>query len=162
MGQCHSLCVDTLERLSTGKNGSTWREYATRLGYAESYAATLNKAARGVAGAMTGRAENALRVRLGLHPIHALEVPPCPDCGDAHTGRCYGKPAVQVVVLAEDDRIIRKGQPRKRRPTKALRLPPDLWAVLNAERQAAGETWAAYIERMAIDAKTMRTLEGGA
>ena len=154
--QRHSLCLDTVERLATAKNGATWREFAQALGYDKSYAATLNKAARGESGAMTPNAENVLRARLGLAPVYHVEVLPCPDCGAAHTGRCHGKPVAQVVVLAADERIIRKGPKRKRKATKALRIPPDLWAALNAERQAAGVTWAEYIERMAIDARTLQ------
>ena len=43
--------------------------------------------------------ENKMRAALGLEPLPAMiEVPPCPDCGSAHTGRCNGKPVAEVIV----------------------------------------------------------------
>jgi hypothetical protein len=103
----HSLSIDTIETLVSARNGSTWREYAEQLGYAKTYAATLNKAARGVPGAMTPVAENVLRERLGLEPRHYVTVAPCPDCGSAHTGRCHGRPVERVQIIS--------GKPRKNR-----------------------------------------------
>ncbi len=64
----HSLSIDTIETLVSRRNGTTWRAYAEQLGYAKTYAATLNKAAHGIPGAMTQAAENILRERLGLKP----------------------------------------------------------------------------------------------
>ncbi len=111
----HTLSPETVKRLTETKNGATWREFARALQYDESYAATLNKAAHGTPGAMTLQAENILRVRLGLAPVHMIEVPTCPDCGMAHTGRCFGKPVIQVVVLSNEERVVRKGKPRSRK-----------------------------------------------
>lgn len=104
----HHLAIDTLEKLAAVKSGATWRAAATRLGYAPTYAATLNKAARGIPGAMTPAAEDALRARLGLAPVRRVEVSACPDCGDAHVGRCHGRPVVAVVILGPGERVARK------------------------------------------------------
>ena len=36
--------------------------------------------------------ENALRLTLGLDAIlPKIEIPPCPDCGSVHHGRCHGR-----------------------------------------------------------------------
>lgn len=121
----HQLSVDTVEKLVTAKNGQTWRACATALGYEPAYAATLNKAARGVPGAMTLIAENILRARLGLSMLRAVTVTACPDCGSVHTGRCHGRPVVQVVTLTAEERVTRK-------PTKIIRR----WADLSAAELA--------------------------
>ena len=71
---------------------------------------------------MTHKAENILRVKLGLPPVHLMEVAACPDCGAAHVGRCYNKQVIQVVVLSPGERVTaapepapkQAGKPRKR------------------------------------------------
>lgn len=62
----HQLCISTVKTLLERKKDESWRDYAWRLGYARSYAATLNKAARGIPGAMSSEAEAILRERLGI------------------------------------------------------------------------------------------------
>lgn len=48
---------------------------------------------------MSHKTEDRMRIALGLAPLPAMiEVLPCPDCGDAHTGRCNGKPVAEVIV----------------------------------------------------------------
>lgn len=113
--KAHRLCDDTVQRLSAAKT-TTWRGLAQHLGYAPNYAATLCKAARNAPGAMTAEAENVLRLRLGLAPVHHVEVPPCPDCGAVHTGRCHGR-EVKVVPV---------GKPRARRRYFRPCLPVEL------------------------------------
>jgi hypothetical protein len=36
------------------------------------------------------------------------EVLACPDCGDAHTGRCHGKPVTRVQIISAKPRIRRR------------------------------------------------------
>ena len=149
----HNLCPDTISTLLSRRNGTPWRDFAVGLGYEESYAATLNKAARGIPGAMTHKAENILRVKLGLPPVHLMEVAACPDCGEAHVGRCYNKQVIQVVVLAPGERVTahpdpepkRVASPRKpRRPYWRPCLPPEFESVADARRQELGLTWAEF------------------
>ena len=59
---------DTVSTLLEAKCGLSWANLAVSLGYAPSYAATLNRVARRVPGAMSRAAENDLRQRLGLPP----------------------------------------------------------------------------------------------
>lgn len=57
----------TVTALLAAKCSQSWVRLAVALGYAPSYAATLNRVARGV-GSMSRAAENDLRERLGLPP----------------------------------------------------------------------------------------------
>ena len=118
----HNLCPDTISTLLSRRNGTPWRDFAVGLGYEESYAATLNKAARGIPGAMTSAAEDTLRVRLGLAPVRRVEVDACVDCGSVHTGRCHGRPVVSVVALGPGERVTR-------RPARIIRRWRDLPAA---------------------------------
>lgn len=128
----HQLCPDTVAALVAAKNGATWRGVAQALGYPPAYAATLNKAARGIPGALTRAAEDTLRVRLGLAPVRRIEVDACPDCGSVHTGRCHGRPVVAVVILGPGERIARG-------PARIIRrwrdLPAAALAAAIANRQ---------------------------
>ena len=125
----HQLCPDTVAALTAAKNGATWRGVAQALGYPPAYAATLNKAARGIPGALTSAAEDTLRVRLGLAPVRRVEVDACVDCGSVHTGRCHGRPVVSVVALGPGERVTR-------RPTRIIRR----WRDLPAAQLAAAIT----------------------
>lgn len=86
---------------------------------------------------MSRKTENRMRVALGLAPLPALvEVYPCEDCGDVHTGRCNGKPVAAVVTLApgETARITNGTKyKRKRKKDWAVRLPLDLRAECEAQ-----------------------------
>lgn len=106
MTVCHVVDVETVKSLAECKNGS-WRSTAVKLGYAPGYAATLCDVARGKPGAISREGENVLRERLGLAPRHYITVPPCPDCGSAHTGRCHNRPVVRVQIVS--------GRPRNRK-----------------------------------------------
>lgn len=111
----HSLSIDTIETLVSRREGITWREYAEQLGYAKTYAATLNKASRGVPGAMTLAAENILRAKLGLDVIETKPAQVCPSCLAEGRGMivhgegvdCHGKPVARVVIVS--------GKPRNRK-----------------------------------------------
>lgn len=131
----HQVSLDTVETLATGKNGASWRAYAQRLGYEESYAPTLNQIVRGVPGALTFQAENILRVRLGLAPLRLVEVTTCPDCGLVHTGRCYGKPVVAVVTLGPDEKVTQVGRARTRQRYHRPCLDDAEYAAFLAWRQ---------------------------
>lgn len=135
----HQLCPDTVAALAAAKNGATWRGVAQALGYPPAYAATLNKAARGIPGALTSVAEDTLRVRLGLAPVRRIEVDACPDCGSAHTGRCHGRPVVSVVILGPGERVARKTTQVMRRWAD---LPPRelARAIMNRVPYTAGAT----------------------
>lgn len=136
----HSLSDDTVLALKTAQNGQPWRACAAALGYPENYAATLNQAARGVAGAMTQHAENVLRVRLGLPPIQLLTVPACPDCGQAHVGRCNGKIVVDVVILGPGEQVTPVvAAPTTRKPRPAAHRP----YITDAAKWTAYQLWSA-------------------
>lgn len=103
----------TVKALSRAKNGyKTLDEFAARFRFNVSKG-TLSRALNG--GSVSEWAENDIRAKLSMPPLQTVLVEACPDCGQAHTGRCYGKPIVQVVVLSENERIIRKGAARKRK-----------------------------------------------
>lgn len=106
MTVCHVVDVETVKSLAERKKGS-WRSTAVKLGYAPGYGATLCDVARGKAGSISREGENVLRERLGLAPRHYITVPPCPDCGSAHTGRCHNRPVARVVIVS--------GKPRNRK-----------------------------------------------
>lgn len=106
--------IEALQRLSWAK---THRAKCVALGLPASWRGTIGRI---LYGHMVGLdKENEVRLRLGLpQRVPAMiEVPPCEDCGDVHTGRCNGKPVAAVVV-------------------KAQRTPPPPWlaqAVRNLE-----------------------------
>jgi len=121
----HTPHASTVTALSARRNGLSLRGLARALHYTENFAPTLGDVLNGRAGVITISTENDLRARLGLAPIPApLTVPPCPDCGNVHTGRCHGKPVAQVVCLAPDETVRPGAQPRnpRRTPYGALSL----------------------------------------
>lgn len=163
---CHSVVTNpvmsfmeaTRSAILRRKNGNSWRGLGKDIDVPHGI---LHAIGTGSYEHVSWDTVRKVRVRLGLDdPGAIVSALACPDCGAAHTGRCYNKNVVSVVVLSEHERVTRAGKPRKRKPSKALRLPPDLWAALNAERN--GQTWASYIEQLAIDARTLRAMEQGA
>jgi hypothetical protein len=67
-------------------------------------------------------AENELRLLLGLAGIGVAMVPVYASCGIAHVaGDCGGKDVVQVVVIAEDEVVMRTQE-------RSARMPPRRWA----------------------------------
>jgi hypothetical protein len=125
MRHSHTSHVTTQKALQERRNGGTLRGLAVALGYTEKQAATLGAVIKGHAGVITPEGENDLRLRLGLAPIQTISVPPCPDCGGVHTGRCQGKEVVQVVILSTNEvvRKVKPSRPQKWRdyPVQALR-----------------------------------------
>lgn len=142
----HVLDQDTTDALRERKATKPYRTLCRELGYPETYAATLSATVRGIAGSMTLEAENVLRVRLGLAPRQTIQAPPCPDCGALHTGRCHGEPG-EIVWIKSGEKVIkqRPSKPRRRPPRSSIVISRELWRELNAERNAAGETWDEFL-----------------
>jgi len=134
MRRKHELSASTVDALTERRNGHTLRALASSLDYAENYAPTLGGILRGTPGVITMQGENILRARLGLAPISTLEVPPCPDCGNVHTGRCHNRPVAAVVCLAPDETVRPVAKPRS--PRKPAHRP-----YITDDRK-----WAAYQE----------------
>lgn len=53
-------------------------------------------------------------IETGLPMVRHIPVPPCPDCGSIHTGRCNNRPVAQVVTLAPGEVIKPAPKQRKR------------------------------------------------
>ena len=79
--------------------------------------------------------ENEVRQRLGLLPVALtmVSVPPCPDCGGVHTGRCNGHPVTAVVALSPGQAVT------TRRPRVYSRIDQMPVAVLAQAIQARYE-----------------------
>lgn len=127
--EMHTAIQETQIALSERKNGSSWRAVSDTLGV---HFATLHAVATNDFGHVSWDAFNRVRLALALQPIPAaITVSPCPDCGAVHTGRCHGKPVVQVVTLSPGEQVTRK-------PIKIIRrwrdLPVDLLAQAIAKR----------------------------
>ena len=75
-----------------------------------------------------------MRLRLGLpqRVPTMIEVPPCEDCGDVHTGRCNGKPVAAVVTLAPGEAVkpAPKQAKRQRRAYYRPCLSPEVGDVV--------------------------------
>ena len=90
-------------------------------------------------GSVSAWAESHIRAQIGLPPIPTIEVPACPDCGSAHTGRCHGKPVAAVVVLSEGERVTKAGKARKRKKYHRPCMDDAEYAEYLAWRDAARE-----------------------
>jgi hypothetical protein len=102
---------------------------------------TLSRILRGIPVSLW--AENVVRVALGEAPL-LVEIPACPDCGAVHHARCHGKAAPVAVVVS--------GQPRRRKPSKAIRVDPQVFAALDADRREHKRTWTEYLDGLLWDA----------
>lgn len=148
--QSHIPHVETAQRLAERKYGVSWRALAKALNYPANYAGVLCDVSRQRPGCIAEEAENILRARLGLAPLYTLEVPPCPDCGAAHTGRCHGRLVTEVAVLTVGESVRRPASGRQRRTCVAIGgLRPETRARLDAARRDAGLTWDAFLAQLA-------------
>ncbi|GAB4524535.1 MAG: hypothetical protein Kow0047_34160 [Anaerolineae bacterium] len=142
---------ETREALLQRKNGSL-RDLARSLGFPPSFAATLSDVLRERHGNVSLKTENRIRVALGLEPIAAYEVAPCPDCGGVHTGRCGGKArqaAVEVVVIdPTQERVVRRRQRTRRKPRRSVSLAAEVFDRLNQKRQKQGLTWEEFLKQL--------------
>jgi hypothetical protein len=72
---------------------------------------------------------------LSYHGLPRIPAPvlvlPCPDCGEAHTGRCYGKEVAAVAVLAPGEAVV--ARPTRKEPPPWVR---DAAAWLTERRKA--------------------------
>lgn len=91
------------------------RSACRSLGLPANKIAVLSRVLRGRP--VSVRAENDLRVALGLAPLHVgtRTVPVCPDCGEVHSGRCYGRLVAGVAVLQPGQRVVGPPKLAKRR-----------------------------------------------
>jgi predicted RNA-binding Zn-ribbon protein involved in translation (DUF1610 family) len=119
------------------------RKLAHELGFPPSFAASLSDVLREKHQNVSLKTENRIRIAIGLNPIEAYEVPPCPDCGSVHTGRCYGKAKGGPVEV----RVIRIGN-SSHRTRKTVSLSVETFEMLNAERLRLHLTWEEFLRRM--------------
>jgi len=101
---------DTVQRVAERRNGSL-RKLAQELGFPPSFAASLSDVLHERHENVGLRTENRIRVALGLDPIAVYEVPPCPDCGLVHTGRCRGKRG-EVAIVGPDEVVVKRARRR--------------------------------------------------
>jgi transcriptional regulator with XRE-family HTH domain len=66
------------------------RALARDLGLGNGGQALLSKILRGVS--VSPATMQRIGYALGIAPPPPIEIPPCPDCGGAHYGRCHNKP----------------------------------------------------------------------
>jgi hypothetical protein len=112
-----------------------WRKVGSVLGVSGAYARELARGEKSLTPAATVK-----WLSFTGRYREMYEVPACPDCGSVHTGRCHGKEATDVVVLAEGERVVKRAaKPRKRKAYKHLRFDPNNeteLALYNAARDA--------------------------
>lgn len=120
--------IEALQRLSWAK---THRAKCQALSLPSSWRGTIGRILHGH---MVGLdKENEVRLRLGLpqRVPTMIEVPPCEDCGDVHTGRCNGKPVAAVVTLAPGETArITNSTKRQRRAYYRPCLSPEVGDVV--------------------------------
>jgi transcriptional regulator with XRE-family HTH domain len=102
----------TIAAVGIALDGTTQKALAQRLGVSQgTISHIMHRRHANVSLAM----ENKVRVGLGMSPLPApITIPPCPDCGSAHHGRCYNK----NVIL---------------RPVRGKREPLDLFGYTSQE-----------------------------
>lgn len=75
-------------------------------------------------------AENHVRAILGLKPF-MVEAQPCIDCGEVHTGRCYGREVHRVECLARGYKIVAPANaPKRRAPRRTIQVTPETYGEL--------------------------------
>jgi len=120
---------DTIKKLAERRNGSL-RKLAQELGFPPSFAASLSDVLREKHEKVNLRTENRIRVALGLDPIAVYEVPPCPDCGLVHTGRCRGKQG-EVTIVGADEVVVKRARRRTVKRWRDLPVGELAWAICN-------------------------------
>jgi hypothetical protein len=117
MPQPEQSTMQALERLAGAKSH---RAKCVALGLPLSWRGTVGRILASQAVSLDK--ENEVRQRLGLHPVMLplVPVPPCPDCGGVHTGRCNGHPVTAVVTLAPGQAVTTK---RPRHYTRIDQMP---------------------------------------
>jgi len=115
---------DTIEALRERRNGQSLRQLAAELGIAPGVLSdALNERHEHV----SLRAENRLRVALGLPPVGTYTAPFCPSCGGKHyLDDCRGKKG-ELAIVGPTEKIVDvrlyRVAPRKRRITRWRDLP---------------------------------------
>jgi transcriptional regulator with XRE-family HTH domain len=105
----------TIAAVGIALDGTTQKVLAKRLGVSQGTISHIMH--RRHANVSLGM-ENKVRHGLGMSPLPApITIPPCPDCGSAHHGRCYNKNVILRPVRG------------KREPSNWRDYPPDALAA---------------------------------
>lgn len=125
--------------------GLSDRSRCAALGLPETWRGTLGRIRANIP--VSEEKENEVRWRLGLAPlVRLIPVPPCEDCGSVHHARCHGN-AGEVVVLAENERVVCSVCLTVRRRRAAWR--PMLPVELTLEQRAQVRAFAQALLREA-------------
>lgn len=135
--------IEALQRLSWAK---THRAKCAALALPEAWRGTIGRILSGQAVGLDKENEVRIRLELPQRVPAMIEVPPCEDCGDVHTGRCNGKPVAAVVMLAPGETVrITNGTRRQRKAYYRPCLSPEVGEVVKEHRLDVEKIVALYI-----------------
>jgi hypothetical protein len=141
-GTIDGILDETRRAVNEAGNGRSWRKLSEQTGIPRGTLYVIGNAQWQHVSWPTIRK---VRCHLGLPDPGELTVSlGCPDCGSVHASRCFGKPDPVVVVVS--------GHPKRRKPSKAIRIDPQLYERLKA-RKEPGETWTEFLDLVDMKAR---------